>query len=968
MKKFLAILLAALLVIPAVLVFSASADEVLVSKGKSYTVSGTGIGKDKYTAKLTDGTATEKLSYDDKWFGLYYQTSPDATGINAPDGVGTITIDLGEETANIATYKAHVVVNLGSGIGVPKAVEVSVSNDNKNFTNVGKLSAPAAETNIAEWITLTTEKGVSARYVRFTFKFDLESKAVFVFLDELEVYTDASKESGEPTPAGPSVTAKATVGTVEFDSAKLAKLIDGKRALDASAFSHEDLVSFKNTGFEHGKEEAVDATVEFVYDLGETKKISSVYMDFFKDTNSMIAAPDVAFYASADGVEYYSITNGTTLKTDAAQETKTFTAITEKSGAGASRYSVAARYVKAVASFKNGWIFVSEFGIEETPADYTDATVGIAGPYTYIKSTMTGDSVAVFTKADGELDLASMTDGKLFKNAQLIYAEYDETVKAYKITDSVVNPWPDGHTGKVTLGDNQILVAIATGGYINDGVASSTLKWLARGMRESKGYVVLGEDELYIYPMNHNFSGEPTPVKETITVDGNVDDNGWKADGWKEANLNNSTWQADPAEGITADISYKYQFRADDDKFYVAVIFDGESIDVAEGIEDGNGKGTFVRAWMQSKTAEGYADAVSYTHFYDIYRQGEGTVLHAWKNTFTNEKGNKKEAIANTTGNAASSVKDGKTYYEFSIDLDEFTKGDFQMFLNIGSLFGEGDSTTYLITLHPAVDAPIKDDGKKDLTNFPYNIWNTEKALDVKLADIKLGEIGGDPQPPVDDDPDKKYIEEIIASVGEKNPDGQFDLVIEAPEEYKAGDEITVNVKIKNIKVEEGIVSLLADFYYDNEKLTLLNTADEDGAIECITLPDSWENLVKQDKDEQHNVIDNGHITLAVLTGKKKPVKDDDSLTFTFKFKVKEDAKNAIGFYIPHESVTAKKYDLTDVLGNGGYAITKMHVEGGTSSSSSTAQTGDGSTSMIVFAIVALVAICGSAVVIKSRK
>ena len=191
--------------------------------------------------------------------------------------------------------------------------------------------------------------------------------------------------------------------------------------------------------------------------------------------------------------------------------------------------------------------------------------------------------------------------------------------------------------------------------------------------------------------------------------------------------------------------------------------------------------------------------------------------------------------------------------------------------------------------------------------------------------------------------------------------------MIEAPEEYKAGDEITVNVKIKNIKVEEGIVSLLADFYYDNEKLTLLNTADEDGAIECITLPDSWENLVKQDKDEQHNVIDNGHITLAVLTGNKKPVKDDDSLTFTFKFKVKEDAKNAIGFYIPHESVTAKKYDLTDVLGNGGYAITKMHVEGGTSSSS-TAQTGDGSTSMIVFAIVALVAICGSAVVIKSRK
>ena len=76
MKKFLAILLAALLVIPAVLVFSASADEVLVSKGKSYTVSGTGIGKDKYTAKLTDGTATEKLSYDDKSVSYTHLTLP----------------------------------------------------------------------------------------------------------------------------------------------------------------------------------------------------------------------------------------------------------------------------------------------------------------------------------------------------------------------------------------------------------------------------------------------------------------------------------------------------------------------------------------------------------------------------------------------------------------------------------------------------------------------------------------------------------------------------------------------------------------------------------------------------------------------------------------------------------------------------------------------------------------------------
>ena len=457
-----------------------------------------------------------------------------------------------------------------------------------------------------------------------------------------------------------------------------------------------------------------------------------------------------------------------------------------------------------------------------------------------------------------------------------------------------------------------------------------------------EGYVCTAE---YALCTGEHGGSTPTPVKETITVDGELNDNGWKADGWKEVTPETGRWQTEPTTEDT--LSYRYQFRADDEYLYVAVEAACKSVD------GGNGKGTNLRFWINSDP-----EATIYTHFYDVFTQGGETKVLAKRNTSKTE--NKGENIENSTIEAKYVGGEEKVVVEFKVKLSEFncTEG-FRYFICVSNLVNEN------ICLYNA-QIPLTDADR--LANFPYKLWNKETETPVTVADIKLGEISGDPQPPVDDDPDKKYIEEIIASVGEKNPDGQFDLVIEAPEEYKAGDEITVNVKIKNIKVEEGIVSLLADFYYDNEKLTLLNTADEDGAIECITLPDSWENLVKQDKDEQHNVIDNGHITLAVLTGKKKPVKDDDSLTFTFKFKVKEDAKNAIGFYIPHESVTAKKYDLTDVLGNGGYAITKMHVEGGTSSSSSTAQTGDGSTSMIVFAIVALVAICGSAVVIKSRK
>ena len=648
MKKFLAILLAALLVIPAVLVFSASADEVLVSKGKSYAISGSGTGyinlagqwPSKYDANLTDGSivnasADVTFGAESNQFAFYYSTGADASLINAPEGIGTATIDLGEVTENIATYKAHVYTPGIYGIACPEYIMVSVSDDNETFIDIGDLSGLVNNTADPYWVSLTTENGVSARYVRFTFAFKDGNTGVLLFLDELEVYADPSK------------------------------------------------------------------------------------------------------------------------------------------------------------------------------ADGTSA-----------------------------------------------------------------------------------------------------------------------------------------PVKETITVDGTLYDNGWKADGWKEVTPETGRWQGEPQTEDT--LSYKYQLRADDEYLYVAVEAACKSVD------GGNGKGTNLRFWINSDP-----EATIYTHFYDVFTQDGETKVLAKRNASKTE--NKGENIENSTIEAKYVGGEEKVVVEFKVKLSEFNCAEgFRYFICVSNLVNEN------LCLYNA-QIPLTDADR--LANFPYKLWNKETETPVTVADIKLGEIGGDPQPPVDDDPDKKYIEEIIASVGEKNPDGQFDLVIEAPEEYKAGDEITVNVKIKNIKVEEGIVSLLADFYYDNEKLTLLNTADEDGAIECITLPDSWENLVKQDKDEQHNVIDNGHITLAVLTGKKKPVKDDDSLTFTFKFKVKEDAKNAIGFYIPHESVTAKKYDLTDVLGNGGYAITKMHVEGEASSSSSkTTQTGDGSTSMIVFAIVALVAICGSAVVIKSRK
>ncbi|MBR5780256.1 MAG: hypothetical protein IKY21_06520, partial [Clostridia bacterium] len=62
-----------------------------------------------------------------------------------------------------------------------------------------------------------------------------------------------------------------------------------------------------------------------------------------------------------------------------------------------------------------------------------------------------------------------------------------------------------------------------------------------------------------------------TTVKEEITVDGDLSDNGWNAENWTEVTPDNGYWQALPT---TDTLSYKYQLRTDDTKLYAAFEID----------------------------------------------------------------------------------------------------------------------------------------------------------------------------------------------------------------------------------------------------------------------------------------------------------------------------------------------------------------------------------------------------------
>ena len=153
----------------------------LASSGATYEVSGIGTGYGNYTADLTDGVTTDALSYDNAWFALYY--NGDNSVANAPDGVGTITVDLGEVKSNVNYIKVHMVAAETSGIVNFETLHVAISADGSNFTTVGEFTKP--ETTDPTWVELSIP-GADAQYVRII----ADLGGVFMFLDEIEVYAD----------------------------------------------------------------------------------------------------------------------------------------------------------------------------------------------------------------------------------------------------------------------------------------------------------------------------------------------------------------------------------------------------------------------------------------------------------------------------------------------------------------------------------------------------------------------------------------------------------------------------------------------------------------------------------------------------------------------------------------------------------------------------------------------------------
>lgn len=153
-----------------------------IALNKTYTLSGLlGDGYGNYTAKLTDGKAHDKLTYDNNWFSFYSNTNVAPEDSNMENGIAFAVIDLGEAKA-LEGVRAHVCNGGTAGINAPFYGKVYVSENGTDFTLAAELKISSGASDIY-WTDAALE-GKTARYVKFEFK----PNGPFVFLNELEVY------------------------------------------------------------------------------------------------------------------------------------------------------------------------------------------------------------------------------------------------------------------------------------------------------------------------------------------------------------------------------------------------------------------------------------------------------------------------------------------------------------------------------------------------------------------------------------------------------------------------------------------------------------------------------------------------------------------------------------------------------------------------------------------------------------
>lgn len=162
--------------------------------GKSFTPHGyyttQGEWPADYRGNLTDGKISDKVTYDNAWYGFNRNTSDDGV-CNVQNGIGTVVVDL-QDNYSITSVKAHLFVGSESGITAPSFVRASASFDGISYTSPVDISVPSSGVNNIAWAT--GNLALDGRYVKLEFGV----AGAYVFVDEIQVYGGVYE--GDPNP------------------------------------------------------------------------------------------------------------------------------------------------------------------------------------------------------------------------------------------------------------------------------------------------------------------------------------------------------------------------------------------------------------------------------------------------------------------------------------------------------------------------------------------------------------------------------------------------------------------------------------------------------------------------------------------------------------------------------------------------------------------------------------------------
>ncbi len=261
---------------------------------------------------LTDGGRTSRLFGEPVWVGI------------KADKASSLKIDLAQVYDNLVMFRLHMV-QTENGVNFPDYVDVYGSTNDKEYTLLGRMYAPATMDNYA--YTLIMPEYIKAKYIRFDFP---EGEGNY-WMDEAEVFSgleNAPADELYPLVDLPKVTEDLFWSSSESDYSEVQNLVLGRPQQVATSYcmnlpEHGDETAGDTTILTDGKRASTNycyngeffflrggGAADFFFDLEKVSTVQSFNFKILENVEWGIHKPRrIQIFLSDNATDWYSVHN-----------------------------------------------------------------------------------------------------------------------------------------------------------------------------------------------------------------------------------------------------------------------------------------------------------------------------------------------------------------------------------------------------------------------------------------------------------------------------------------------------------------------------------------------------------------------------------------------------------------------------------------------------------------------------------